>query len=171
MSSEFATIITDASFVQASRSGTWAGTVISDYGRQEFSGKLKGEILSSNYAELAGVANTLFCALRDPRPSASILRDPRALRPGMGWLIQLDNLHVLRLLTHHFGDMKRPFCPPHTERQENEVMERIRAMHVEAAPSFVRARHIKGHVYAEDRDARQHVQHRMDRLAAQARRS
>jgi ribonuclease HI len=160
---QFATIITDASWMQKDRSGSWAGTVISRWGRQEFHGKLKGEVLSSNYAELAGVANVLFCALREPL----------ALKPEMGWLIQLDNAHVIRLLNFHFqadNQASKPFSPPHTERAEDTVVVNIDKMRIRMNPGFIFARHVKGHVAASDRLAAHHVQHRMDRRAAEYKR-
>lgn len=142
------------------RSGSWAGTVISVYGRQEFHGKLKGHVPSSNYAELAGVANVLFCALRD------LL----ALKPQMGWLIQLDNAHVIRLLNFHFEDdahKNKPFSPPHTAAGENIIVANLHQMKARMLPNFILARHVKGHVQEGDRAKVQHVQEAMDRRAAQ----
>lgn len=166
MSKDFAAIITDASWVDRDRTGSWAGAVISNFvsGREVFGGKLKGHVPSSNYAELAGVANTLHAALQSQR----------ALRKGMGWLIQNDNVHVIRLLNFHFqqaDNKSKPYSPPHTSELENVVVKHIAGLAKTAEPSFILAKHCKGHVAPEQREARHHVQEEMDKLATKHRRN
>lgn len=159
----FATIITDASWSHKNLSGSWAGSVISCHGRDTFSGELKGVVPSSNFAEIAAVANTLHAALHTGE----------ALRSTMGWLIQTDNAHIVHLLNFHFESplhKRKPRFPPKTiQLEENCVawVERLRGL---AKPKFILARHVKGHIDQASRKARHHVQENMDKLAATHRR-
>lgn len=57
------TIIVDASFYLKPRSAAWAFWTISNLGKLQYSGLFHREVLDSNHAELAAIANALHVSL------------------------------------------------------------------------------------------------------------
>lgn len=178
MAREFVTVITDASYCEErkrsfdkaydrDRSWGWAGAVIHDRGRQFYHAPGKSrEVLSSNDAEMGAVTNTVVC----------MVRDRSVWQPGEGWLLQLDNLHVINLLNYHWQDSANPSKPRSCnsispfQRQCLGILGNLIAVQ---GPKFVLARHIKAHVSQEKRAAnpRNYVQEQVDRLAVKAARA
>ncbi len=153
MTREFATIITDAGL--SNGRARWGGRVITHEGAQTYHGEVRSFVPSSNAAELIAVVNVVHAASR-----------AHQLYRGMGWLIQTDNDHVVRLLNHHFQTRPKdkPFLPPHTAQMEDEAVEALRKIAEAAIPEFIYTRHVKGHVAYSARNAAQHVQQSIDNI-------
>lgn len=145
-----ANIITDAS-VRGDKWG-WAGAIITDRGRVYISGKGKATALNSNDAELFAIANTLTYAFKHD-----------LIAPNEIILIQVDNQHVIRLLSY-IGHRRRSGSPTTTKSQSRGLY-LINALC--AKNKFV-VRHIKAHLAAHARQPRHHVHEKLDQLAGEA---
>lgn len=165
------TVITDASLSRGI--GGWAGAIIASGRRATYSGRLKGEIVCINMAEVAAVANTLYSGLRDGLIAA-----------GDHVILQVDNLWACNAIaagsapprsTKNLGRKERA-RRRRQQRRGTADLDAARARVVNYVSSLlvdhrltIDVRHIKAHLKLKDREARNHVHERIDRLANAAR--
>lgn len=73
------TLMSDASYCDKSRCGGWGGYIACERGKQFFGGEFKGQVLSSIFAEMAAIINTLYkaceCGLIQPEDVVLIQSD------------------------------------------------------------------------------------------------
>lgn len=152
--SSFCTIITDAGWQPIAHTATWAGRVIADHGSETFHGEVKSRPSSSNAAEFIAVVNTIHSAMRSG-----------AIQPEYGWLIQLDNVHVIDAINFAFKHRNTNVrqLPSMCALQRN-CLRTLESLAELAQPNFVLARHVKAHIKPSARAARHHVQQSMDDL-------
>lgn len=164
--SHHVTIICDASLLRqhglTHHIWGWAGMAISDYGRQMYSAPGKAVVENSNDCELYAVAGTILCMIREKG---------WAWAPGLGWLIQSDNMHVVRLVNWFWEDSShtsRPVRQPSMTKAQwvaiRIIAWTIAMLGQSAAPAFIHCKHVKGHLCRDDPKftRRHHVQADVD---------
>ncbi len=160
----YLTVITDASHSPITGCCGWAGQAVLDGQRHQFSG---GAVVASvQEAELLAVERVI--AQMDAAGH---------LLPGLGWVLQVDNTHVVGCLNLRlqFGrstpGMVKPHQYPSRSLFERETLERLAVLVNKHSPKFFYVKHVKAHVPHAHRAPRHHVHDIIDRLCGQARRA
>lgn len=124
------TLFTDASYDHDMKIGTWAAWVKCDAGVATEQGIFKGQLTSSNAAELGAVANGIAVIIKRFKPE-----------PGSTILIESDSQHALSVVRG----------PTPTLKADGAKMNRwLRGMERQYG-LVLRVRHVQGHSKALDK--------------------
>lgn len=139
------TLITDASWCPRTKIGTWAAWYKASptlHGRS--SGRIRGLVETSEYAEIYAAINGLWSMIRDLDPivSAQVIA-------------QTDCVGAVNLLNGNVSVVRPDYV---------DLRARVVALLAKRAIS-AKWRHVKGHVAASAREAKHHVNHWCDREA------
>lgn len=144
------TVNTDASFNQRHQCGTYAFTIVSNLGRHQASGPLKGNIHDATEAEMKCIVNAL----------AFIAKDPMVMLKVTKIFINTDSMNAIHLFTRNERNIRR-------YRLDKKYYKRVAHAYLKIRESMpdktVDISHVKGHNY--DGSKRSYVNEWLDAMA------